>query len=307
MYNRIISLLPAATELLCALGLEQKLVGRSHECDYPPAVLQLPVCTQANIPEGLSSAAIDQQVKQLLRNALSVYSIDEALIRQLKPDLIITQSQCRACAVSLEDVEQAIQGFTGEPVKIISLQPESLEEIFKDITTLAVALNVERAGTELIEDLENRVDIIRHKLKYIQDKPTVACIEWLNPIMISGNWIPGLVEIAGGKPVLAETGKSSHYVKWEDILLQNPDILIMMPCGFSIERTLGELQQLLDNPGFNELKAVRNNQLYIADGKQYFNRPGPRIVDSAEILAEIINPKQFIFGYEGDGWMRFSI
>ena len=307
MYNRIISLLPPATEIICALGLAYKLVGRSHECDYPPAVLHLPVCTQVNIPEGFSSAAIDQQVKHLMRNALSVFSIDKALIKGLEPDLIITHSQCGVGAVSLDDVEKAVRGFTGKPVKVIALHSESLEDIFDDIKAISAVLDVTEAGTQLVEELQDRANLIRHKLKYIWDKPSVACIEWLDPVLIAGNWIPGLVEIAGGAPVLAEKGKPSHYFTREDILLQNPDILIIMPCGFTIERTLGELQLLLNNTGFNQLKAVKNNKIYIADGNKYFNRPGPRIVDSLEILAEILNPKQFIFGYEGDGWIRFSV
>jgi iron complex transport system substrate-binding protein len=155
--------------------------------------------------------------------------------------------------------------------------------------------------------LHERVDIIRHKLKFNETKPTVACIEWLEPLMLSGNWIPDLVSAAGGVSILTQTGKHSPYVNWEDIRLQNPDVLIVMPCGFSIWRTLKEIDILLLLPGFKELKAVKNNRVYIADGNQYFNRPGPRIVDSIEILAEIINPKQFIFGYEGEGWIKFAL
>ena len=155
--------------------------------------------------------------------------------------------------------------------------------------------------------MTERVDIIRHKLKFIDTKPTVACIEWLEPLMVSGNWVPELVGIAGGVSVLAEAGKHSPFVKWEDIQLADPDIMLVMPCGFPIERTMKEIDLLLQQPGFSELKAVKNNRLYIADGNQYFNRPGPRIVDSIEILAEIIHPKQFIFGYEGNGWIKFSV
>ena len=145
------------------------------------------------------------------------------------------------------------------------------------------------------------------KLKFIENKPTVACIEWLEPLMVSGNWIPGLVDIAGGANILAEAGKHSPYVQWDDIRSHNPDIIIVMPCGFAIERTMREIGLLLQQPGFNDLKAVKKNRLYIADGNQYFNRPGPRMIDSIEILAEIINPKQFIFGYEGNGWIKFAL
>lgn len=172
---------------------------------------------------------------------------------------------------------------------------------------VADALNVPEKGLELVESLQERVDIIHHKLKFIDKKPSVACIEWLEPLMVSGNWIPEMVTIAGGQPGLAESGKHSPYVDWNDIRLQDPEIIVVMPCGFSIERTLKEMDILLQLPGFDQLQAVKNNQLYIADGNQYFNRPGPRIVDSIEILAEIINPKQFIFGFEGEGWIRFAV
>ncbi|HEX3386597.1 MAG TPA: cobalamin-binding protein [Mucilaginibacter sp.] len=307
MNNRIISLLPAATEIVCALGLEDNLVGRSHECDFPASVKQLPVCSEANIPDNLGSAAIDQKVKELLYDALSIYTVNREKIKELEPDVVITQAQCEVCAVSLDDVEEALKGYLDKQAKIISLQPNSLGDIFNDIRNVAEALSVSGNGEKLIEDLNERVGIIRHKLKFIEAKPAVACIEWLEPVMVSGNWVPELVSIAGGASILAEAGKHSPFVKWEDIRQADPDIIIAMPCGFSIERTLREMNILLQQPGFSELKAVKENRLFIADGNQYFNRPGPRIVDSIEILAEIIHPKQFIFGYEGEGWIKFAL
>jgi iron complex transport system substrate-binding protein len=305
--EKIVSLLPAATEIICALGLEENLVGRSHECDFPESVKQLPVCTEANFPDGLSSADIDVKVKEILADALSVYTVKREQIKTLAPDVVITQAQCDVCAVSLKDVEDALEDYLDKQAQIISLQPNSLNDILNDITSIANALNVEQAGADLVENLQERVDIIKHKLKFIDSKPTVACIEWLEPLMISGNWVPGLVSIAGGTPVLAQEGKHSPYVTWDDILQQDPEIIVVMPCGFSIERTMREINLLLDRPGFASLKAVKNDRFYIADGNQYFNRPGPRIVDSIEILAEIIRPKQFAFGYEGEGWIKFSL
>jgi len=307
MQSKIISLLPAATEIVCALGLEQNLVGRSHECDFPESVKQLPVCSEANFPDGMSSAAIDVKVKEILADALSVYTVKRDVVKQLAPDVVITQAQCEVCAVSLKEVEEALENYLDKEARIISLQPNSLNDIFNDINTVATALNVTDAGDALLEELHERVDIIRHKLKFNESKPTVACIEWLEPLMLSGNWVPDLVSAAGGVSILTQTGKHSPYVNWEDIRLQDPDVLIVMPCGFSIGRTLKEIDILLHLPGFNELKAVKNNRVYIADGNQYFNRPGPRIVDSIEILAEIIHPKQFIFGYEGEGWIKFAL
>jgi iron complex transport system substrate-binding protein len=305
--QKIISLLPAATEMVCALGLQDNLVGRSHECDYPEEVKQLPVCSEANFEDGLSSQEIDNKVKEILADALSVYTVKREVIKALAPDVVITQAQCEVCAVSLQEVEQALDNYLDKETRIISLQPNNLTDIFNDITAVADALGVPEAGADLLERLHERVDIIKHKLKFIENKPTVACIEWLQPLMISGNWVPELVEIAGGIPVLASNGKHSPYVKWEDIQTADPDIIVLMPCGFGMDRTLKEVNILLEQPGFTDLKAVKNNRLYLTDGNQYFNRPGPRIVDSIEILAEIINPKQFIFGYEGDGWMKFGL
>ncbi|HJP64509.1 MAG TPA: cobalamin-binding protein [Mucilaginibacter sp.] len=305
--KRVISLLPAATEIVCALGLEENLVGRSHECDFPVSVKGLPVCSDANIPDGLSSIDIDKKVKELLYDALSIYTVNREKIKELAPDVVITQAQCEVCAVSLEDVEAALKDYLDKQAHIISLQPNNLDDILNNIRQVASVLDVIKTGERVIEDLQERVDIIRHKLKFIENKPTVACIEWLEPLMVSGNWVPELVSIAGGSPVLAEAGKHSPFVQWSDIQQADPDIIMVMPCGFSIERTMKEIHLLLSRPGFSDLAAIKNNRLYIADGNQYFNRPGPRIVDSIEILAEMINPKQFIFGYEGNGWVKFSL
>jgi iron complex transport system substrate-binding protein len=303
---KIVSLLPSATEIVCALGLEQSLVGRSHECDFPAAVKQLPVCSEANFPDNLDSATIDSKVKEILADALSVYTVNREQIKQLAPDVVITQAQCEVCAVSFKQVEDALENYLDKQVRIISLEPDSLDDIFNDIKTVAAALNVPDRGETLVDELQERIDIIKHKLKYIDQKPTVACIEWLEPMMLSGNWMPELVDLAGGLSILTEAGKHSPYVQWELIRQQDPDIIIVMPCGFSIPRTMKEIDLLLQLPGFADMKAIKNNRLYVADGNQYFNRPGPCIVDSVEILAEIINPKQFVFGYEGDGWIKFE-
>ena len=304
--KRIISLLPAATEIVCALGLEHNLVGRSHECDFPESVKSLPVCSEANFADDLSSLEIDIKVKEILTEALSIYTVKREVIKELAPDVVITQAQCEVCAVSLKDVEEALDNYLDKESRIVSLQPNKLDDIFEDIKTVALALDVTDAGNVLVEDLQERIDIIRHKLKYVESRPTVACIEWLEPLMVSGNWIPEAISTAGGSSILAEAGKHSPFVKWEDIKQANPDVIVVMPCGFSIERTMREMNILLDLPGFAELSAVKNNRLYITDGNQYFNRPGPRIVDSIEIIAEIVHPKLFNFGYEGNGWIKFS-
>mgnify|MGYP003577649866 CR=1 FL=1 len=307
MPDTLISLLPASTEIICALGLESRLIGRSHQCDYPESIIHLPVCSATKINPDDSSAAIDKQVKEVLANALSVYEVNEDVIKDLGPDVIITQTQCEVCAVSLKDVETALNELVQKKTEVISFSPNTLEEIFRDIQFLADRLGVAEQGHILLDELTERQDLIKHKLKFIEKRPHVACVEWLSPLMVAGNWTPELIEIAGGEPVLAKSGEHSPYIAPQTLIEQNPDILIVAACGFSISRTLKEIDTLLQIPGWAELAAVKNNQVYIADGNHYFNRPGPRIVDTIEILAEIINPKQFVFGYEGRGWLKFSV
>ncbi|WP_207422368.1 cobalamin-binding protein [Desertivirga brevis] len=305
--KRIVSLLPASTEIIYALGLEGQLVGRSHECDYPESVKELPACSSTVIEEGVSSSAIDTQVKQTIAEALSVYNVDSVLLKRLNPDLIVTQAQCEVCGVSLSDVEKALGEDQNKDVEVLSLSPNTLEGILADIKEVACKLEVSERGKVLLEELEERRDLIKHKLKFVENKPKVACIEWLDPLMIAGNWTPELVEIAGGVPVLATNGSHSPYIKPEDLCAANPDIIVVAACGFSIERTLQEISLLMQLSGWNEIEAVKNNKVFIADGNHYFNRPGPRIIDTIEILAEIINPKQFIFGYEGQAWVKFDL
>ena len=304
---RIISLLPAATEIICSLGLESQLIGRSHECDFPENVKDLPICSSSKFIPGSDSAEIDRQVKEILSDALSIYIIDKDQIRRLNPDVIITQSQCEVCAVSVKDVEEALEGLLNKGCKVISLEPHVLSDVYQDIKNIANYFGINSRADILIELAEDRISIIRHKLKFITEKPKVACIEWLSPLMVAGNWTPELVEIAGAIPVLALNGKHSPFVDFHDILREDPDIMIVMPCGFSIQRTLQEINLLLELSGWAKLKAVKNNRIYIADGNHYFNRSGPRLTDSIEILAEIIHPKQFVFGYEGKGWIKFNV
>lgn len=304
---KIISLLPAATEIVCALGLEHQLIGRSHECDFPESIKELPVCSSAKFISGSSSLEIDRQVKEILTDALSIYTIDKEMIRSLNPDVIITQSQCKVCAVSLKDVEDALKGLLAKECRIISLEPNVLGDVYNDIKNIAEILGVTERAEDLLERSDERLNIIRHKLKFITDRPKVVCIEWLAPLMIAGNWTPELVQIAGGDPILAVNGKHSPFVEFREVVNENPDIIVIIPCGFPISRTLQEINLLFEESEWKNLKAVKENRIYIADGNQYFNRSGPRLTDSIEILAEIINPKQFVFGYEGEGWIKFNV
>jgi iron complex transport system substrate-binding protein len=304
--KRIISLLPAATEIICALGLKDQLVGRSHECDFPESVSDLPICSCAKFVSGSFSAEIDSQVKSILSEALSIYTIDKEALKLLNPTVIITQTQCEVCAVSLKDVEVALKDTLDLETEIISLSPSTLSDIFDEILTIAERLDVRSRGEELVEELQERCDLIHHKLKFAEQRPSVVCIEWLSPLMVAGNWTPELIQIAGGISLLAESGQHSGYLDFAQIEAANPDVIIIAPCGFAMDRTLQEINLLLDLPGWRELYAVKNNRVYLADGNQYFNRSSQKVVDTIELLAEIIHPKQFVFGYEGKGWLRFS-
>jgi iron complex transport system substrate-binding protein len=302
--QRIISLLPSATEIVCALGGSHLLVGRSHECDYPEEICELPVCTRPRIDANASSAEIDRQVKDKLRQALSIYEVDEARIQELKPHLIITQAQCEVCAVSLDEVKQAVASWTNLKPEILSLSPQRLAEVWENIREVGRAMELADEGREVLKALKMRVVGIIERACLIKKRPTVACLEWLDPLMAAGNWVPELVELAGGTNLLGEAGKHSPWLKWEDLQGKDPDIILLMPCGFDLQRTTNELPALTTKAGWSKLKAVKKKQVYLLDGSHYFNRPGPRLVESMEILAEIMHPKLFDFKHENKGWKR---
>jgi iron complex transport system substrate-binding protein len=302
--KKIISLLPSATEIVCALGYESQLVGRSHECDFPESVKDLPVCSKAKLTNALSSKEIDTNVKRILTEALSLYEIDIEKIRSLAPDIIITQDQCKVCAVNLDDVRNSLQDIIGKEIELISLHPDSLEDILNDIILIAEKIGMKERGIELAEELTERYELVQHKVKFVKNRQKVLCIEWLEPLMAAGNWTPELIEIAGGDFVLSEKHKHSPWLKWEQIVAEDPDMIIIAPCGFTIERTLQETHLLTEQKEWNELKAVKNNKVFIADGNYYFNRSGPRIIDTIEILAEIIQANQFYYGMENVAWRQ---
>lgn len=306
---RIVSLLPSATEIVACLGLTDCLVGRSHECDYPAGVQQLPVCTQPKLDPKGTSAQIHERVEQLLTSALSVYEVDVEQLKQLQPTHIITQSQCDACAVSLADVEAAVKDFTGVQPKIVSLEPHTLSDVWQDIKRVADALQVGNAE-EARASLQSRVDACKDAIEDLpeEDRPRVACIEWTEPLMAAGNWVPELVQLAGGRPsLIEETGKHSPWLQMEQLQAANPDAIVFMPCGFGLERTREAALPLLDRPEWKKLSAVKQGQVYFVDGNAYFNRPGPRLVESIEILAEILHPQIFQFGYQNQAWEAASL
>jgi len=296
---RIVSLLPSCTEIVCELGLGDQLVGRSHECDFPPAVRHLPACTQPKLNVQASSLQIDREVNALLQDALSIYQIDTGLLKQLRPDFILTQSQCEVCAVSLSEVEQTVSGWGGFQPRVLSLAPNTVADVWNDILKVAGALGIAERGVEVVARLKDRVERIAARTCPLPQRPSVACIEWLDPLMAAGNWVPELVELAGGRNLFGETGKHSPWLNWESVRERDPEIMVILPCGFDIERTRREMSSLTDRPGWKSLRAVKNGGVYLADGNRLFNRPGPRLVESLEILAAIIHPAIFKASHEG--------
>lgn len=302
MDQKIISLLPSATEIVHALGLTNTLVGRSHECDYPNKVQQLPVCTSAKLNTQRFSLQIDTDVQSLLQSALSIYQIETEVIEKLQPTHIITQDQCDVCAVSFPDVKKAVASLVSSHPEIISLQPNHLSEVWDDIKRVAQALNV--PYQPILQELDKRIEVITAKTRPIleKNKPSVVALEWIEPLMGAGNWIPEIIEMAGGNFVLGNAGQHSPYITWDELLKADPDVIIIMPCGFDLERTHQEAQILKNHSEWKNLQAVKEGKVFITDGNAYFNRPGPRLVDSLEILAEILHPEMFKFGYYEKGW-----
>jgi iron complex transport system substrate-binding protein len=303
---RVVSLIASSTEMITALGCADQLVGISHECDYPPEVLHLPRCTATKFATDGTSYDIDHRVKAICQEGLSVYRVDADRLRALRPDLLVTQTQCEVCAVSQRDVEAAVCETLGWEPQIVSLHPDALADIWTDIARVAAALQVAATGAQLIESLQRRMHAMADTAAGCSTRPRVAYIEWIDPLMAGGNWMPELIEQAGGENLFGEAGKHSPWMTWEELVRADPEVIVVAPCGFDIARSLGEMDVLVARPEWREIQAVRDNRVIIADGNQYFNRPGPRVVESLEILAEVIHPASFTFGHEGRGWQRFT-
>jgi iron complex transport system substrate-binding protein len=299
---RIVPLIASASEILAALDLTGNQVGRSHECDSPPEILRLPICTSPAFPTGGSSAEIDRCVKERVANALSVYEVSREILDALQPTHVITQTQCRVCAVSLEDVERALTGWISSRPKLIALEPNALGDIWSDIQRVAVSCGVPERGEKVVGELQTRMREISVRACHSTWRPRVACIEWHEPLMAAGNWVPELVEMAGAVNLFGRAAAHSPWMGWDQLAGADPDVIISMPCGFDLARTRAEMYWLTDRPEWRELRAVQTGQVYLADGNQYFNRPGPRIVESLEILAEILHPAAFEPAHQGLAW-----
>jgi len=312
MNLKIISLIASSTEIVHALGFGKYMVGRSHECDYPASVSNLPICTAPKFQVDGSSYEIDQRVKAILQESLSVYKVDADMLEQLQPSHIITQAQCEVCAVSLRDVEEAVCRLVTSKPQIVSLEPNSLADFYEDVRKIGRALSAEQEAEALIASCKQRIETISSRVNraLTADTPvtaqvSVAVVEWIEPLMAAGNWMPELVELAGGINLFGQAGKHSPWMTWQEIVDKDPDVIIVTPCGFDNKRTLTEMHLLEQQGHYQSLKAVKNKRVYVADGNQYFNRPGPRLIDSLEILAEIFYPQIFHFGHEG-AWLNFT-
>ena len=303
--SRIVSLIASATEIVCALGARERLVGRSHECDFPADVAALPALTAPKFKVEGTSAEIDARVREIVREGLSVYRVDGEALKALAPDVIVTQDHCEVCAVSLSDVEAATCTWTGRPVEIVSLRPDCMADVYADIGRVARALGVADAGSRLVGEMQARLGAVQARVAG-RARPRVAFIEWVEPLMAGGNWMPELIEIAGGHNLFGQAGKHSDWMQWPELVAADPEAIVVAPCGYGLARCLEELPLLQAKPGWAEMSAVREGRVYFADGNAYFNRPGPRLADSAEILVEMLHPEASGSRRGRSAWVRHA-
>ena len=293
MNYRVASLLPSATEMVCAVGAEAELVGISHECDFPDSVRHLPVLTRARLGPVRSSRDIDREIRTVLLDALSVYEIELTRLEAVRPDVIVTQDLCDVCAVSYTDVCAAMSALVHRPLQVVTLHPTRLDDIFADIVRVAEALGRAQEGSHVVADLQARASAIAARSRATSERPRVLSIEWLDPVMVGGMWMPELIEHAGGVPLVTRPGDHAPTLTHEALSALAPDVVLIKPCGFSLERTRQELSLLRTSLPWLSWRAVADGRVYVADGNAYFNRPGPRIIESLEILAGCLHPEAF--------------
>ena len=286
---RIVSLLPSATEIICAIGLEDELVGVTHECDYPRTVLNLPKVTRTLIPTEATSAEIDALVRERMSGKSSLYSLDMDALEALNPDLIVTQALCDVCAVAEEEVRDAACRLSSLP-GVLNLEPETLDQVFAAIHQVGVVTEREARAEELLARLRERTARVVERSAAASHRPRVALLEWLDPPFSTGHWNPELVRLAGGVDGLGREGAKSITLQWRQVIEWRPEVVLISCCGFTAERTLEEVGVLRTVPGWSELPAVRDRRVFVTDGASYFSRPGPRLVDSLELLGHVIHP-----------------
>ncbi len=304
---KIVSLLPSATEIVAALGFEAHLVGRSHECDWPLGLEHLPVLTQPKMNPQAAAATIDRDVCALVEDGASVYKLDADAIRDIAPDFVVTQSQCELCAVSLGEVQQALRTWVGSEAtpELVSLEPMTLDDVTVDIANVAKALGAVAAGEKLNAAFISGFETLRSATKNLP-RQRVFFMEWTAPLMGAGNWMPATIAAAGGDVVLGEEGVHSPVIDWADVAKADPDVIVVGPCGFSIDRARAEMAALVDLPQYQALRAVQEGQVYLVNGNHFFNRPGPRLLQSAQIIAEILHPHIFAPDNYETGWVQFA-
>jgi iron complex transport system substrate-binding protein len=290
---RIVSFLPAATEMACALGLGSQLAGVSHECDFPPEARSKPVVVRPALAlEKMSLREVDAAVSERLRNGQSLYQVDELLLRRLQPNLILTQNLCQVCAPSGNELSVALKCLQPKP-EVVWMSPHSLEEINQNLRDLGRATGRVAQAEALITTARARLEKIAARTRNLSNRPRVFCMEWADPVYCAGHWVPEMVELAGGIDKLARRETDSVRIQWEDVLKWSPEILIFSPCGFHLAPALQQISHLQSQPGWADLPAVRNGRVYAVDADSYFARPGPRVVDGTELLAHLIHPELF--------------
>src|SRR3989454_5367920 len=288
---RIVSLLPSATEMVAALGLSDELVGISHDCDYPSEIRARPVLSEAIVTTDLPSGLIETRIRGQVHKGKSVYHLDERQLAHLRPDLILTQELCSVCAPSYTLVQQAAKLLDAE-TKVVSREPRGLFDIVDNILLVGTLAGRTGQAEALVRDLRARIERVRSRAAGLPT-PRVACIEWLDPLYVAGHWVPEMVEIAGGRDVLDRPRQPSFVVPWDKVVAAEPEVVVIMPCGFDVPRTREEVHLLTQRPGWGDLPAVRSGLVYLTDASAYFNRPGPRIVTGLEILAQVLHPEAF--------------
>ncbi len=289
---KIYSFIPSATEMVYALGLGDQLCGVTHECDYPPEARSKPVAIRSLIDTArMSQREIDDAVVESMTHCHGLYTIDKELLRSNPPDVVITQELCDVCSVSLRDVLAAISDLS-KTCKVVSLKPRGLQGVLEDIVTVGAACGVKEEAEALVGALNTRIDRVRLRAADLP-RHRVFCVEWFDPIFASGHWVPEMVSLAGGEDALGFAGKDSRKIPWESVVSYDPEVLVLMPCGFDVERTVLDSRELARRPGWRTIRAVKEGRVFATNGSAYFSRPGPRLVDGLELLASMIHPDEF--------------
>ncbi|HEY3196620.1 MAG TPA: cobalamin-binding protein [Nitrospirales bacterium] len=302
---RIVSFLPSATEIVYALGLGDQLAGVTHECDYPPEARSKPVVVRSAIQKGLTPQQIDESVSRSLQAGQSLYTVDEVLLNQLAPDLILTQDLCQVCAPSGREIERVLPFLLRAP-DMVYLTPTCLADIFDNIREVGEVTGRTAEAKALVRQLQERVDAVRDRTRTVSSRPRVFCMEWLSPPYNTGHWMPELVELAGGVDGLGQKGKNSVRVAWEQIVEYAPEVLILSPCGLNLAEVLRQAHLLTTYPGWDRLPAVERGSVYAVDANSYFARPGPRVVAGVELLAHLIHPDRFSWSGLRDAYRKLN-